>query len=238
MKKHIAIILLLLNLCLCACNTTNSPNTFENNPSPSVIYPFYFDSLTDFQHSINKDERKLHDELSQQNANQKVIENFDVFVNKLKSQGIIAPHINNQALNLRNEEGFSSISLYPSEQYDLPCVFYHPAVSTGENLYIKMTYLPDSIMQTQERLTASAVRKKLAPNSANIGNLGEQHKSIYEQKIQLADREVTALVIEYKADKRNSTIFVYNDMLIEVRNNPNVWTEEWFATLSFDSYKG
>lgn len=85
-------------------------------------------------------------------------------------------------------------------------------------------------------MTASEVIKELSPNSPNINNLGKQHESIYNQSIMLEDREVTALVIEYKNDNRNSTIFVYDDLLVEIKSNPEVWSTQWFATLSFDDF--
>ena len=62
------------------------------------------------------------------------------------------------------------------------------------------------------------------------------HKNIYNQTITLRDREVTALVCEYKDDPRNSTIFVYGDLLVEVKGKPDVWTAEWFSSLSFESF--
>lgn len=237
MKKFLAVISAILCLCLGACNANNSPDTPGDNPSSPLGYPFSFDSLADFQNAVNEEEN-LYAEVSEMNYNQKTKDNFKVFVQKLKAQGIPVPYLNGQVIEFRNKEEFSDISLYALERYDLPCIFYHPAVATGENLYITFSYLPDSILETQEKLTASEARKILAPNSANIGNLGEQHKSIYNQKIQLADREVTALVIEYKTDNRNSSIFVYDDLLVEVRNNPEVWTDAWFSTLSFASFDG
>ena len=239
MKNFLAVISAILCLCLCACNANDSPGTSENNSNPNqpLGYPFSFDSLADFQNAVNEEEN-LYAEVSEMKYNQKTKDNFKVFVQKLKAQGIPVPYLNGQVIEFRYKEGHSGISLFPFERYDLPCIFYHPAVATGENLYITFTYLPDSITETQEELTASEVRKILSPNSANIGNLGEQHKSIYEQKIQLADREVTALVFEYKTDNRNSTFFVYDDLLIEVRNNPEVWTDAWFSTLSFASFNG
>ena len=109
-------------------------------------------------------------------------------------------------------------------------------IECGENFYIKITYIPDSIIDKQKKMTASEVIKELSPNSPNINNLGKQHESIYNQSIMLEDREVTALVIEYKNDNRNSTIFVYDDLLVEIKSNPEVWSTQWFATLSFDDF--
>ena len=52
--------------------------------------------------------------------------------------------------------------------------------------------------------------------------------------IKLKNREVMALVYEYKNDNRDSINFVYNDLLVEVRCDTQVWNEQWFAGLSFD----
>ena len=84
-------------------------------------------------------------------------------------------------------------------------------------------------------MIASDVIKELSPKSPNINNLGEQHQSICNQQITLKNREVTALVIEYKESTRNSIFFVYDDLLIMVRCDQNVWSEQWFAVLSFDN---
>ncbi len=116
--------------------------------------------------------------------------------------------------------------------YGLPCIFYRPSVSTGENYYIKITYLPDEIAGQKDK-TVSEIIKELSPNAPNLDNLGNQHNNIYEQEITLADRDVMALIYEYKNDSRNSTIFVYDDVIVEVRSNPNEWTKQLFSDLSF-----
>ena len=236
MKKFATIIAMLMYLCLCACSNVESPATSSNDPDPPEhIDPFCYDSLSDFKKSISKEE-ELYAELSKEGAKSETIEAFKAFVEKYQSQNIIVPHLNGKEIELRNKVGFSNIAVFPSECYGLPWVFFHPNVSTGENFYIKMAYLPDNLIAKQKNPIASEVIKELAPNSPNINNLGDQHESIYNQKIKLGDREVTALVMEYKTDNRNSTIFVYNDLLVEVRNNPKVWSSQWFSTLSFAGF--
>ena len=241
MKRFTAVILMLLCLCLCACNNTVSPFVSGGvddgiSASPPKIRPLHYDSFNDLKKAINK-ENKLYAELSEMGANETTTANFKAFVEKYQSQKVIIPYLNGKEIELQNEEGFSNISFYPSEAYDLPCIFFHPKVSTGENLYIKMTCIPEDIISNQENPTASEVIKALAPNAANVDNLGDAHKNIYNKTITLADREVTAMVIEYKDDKRNSTYFVYGDLLVEVRDNPEVWNEKWFSELSFKPCK-
>ena len=238
MKKFV-ILLICLCLLLCSCNGANLPShSMPGNAddgvsaSPPYISSFDYDSFSDFKKAINK-EKELYAELSDMRASEEITANFKAFVERYQSQGVIVPYWNGKEIELRNEEGFSNISFFPSELYNRPCIFFHPKVSTGENLYIHISYIPEDIIKSQENLTASEVKKALSPNSANIDNLGDKHKNIYEKTIRLADREVTALVIEYKDDKRNSTYLVYDELLIIVRDNPEVWDEEWFSALSF-----
>lgn len=244
MKKYVEIIAVLLCLCLClclcACNNKppkahNATDISANAPDQPVIFPFHYDSLIDFKNSLCKEET-LYAELSEKGVKSETVDEFKVFVEKLRSKNIIVPYLNGEVIELRNEEGYSGIALFASELYGLPWIFYHPSVSTSENFYIKITCLPDNIIGMQKNTTASDVIKELSPNSPNINNLGTQHEKIYNQKIKLSDREVTALVCEYKTDNRNSIIFIYDGFLVEVRCDPQVWNAQWFSSLSFDSF--
>ena len=161
-------------------------------------------------------------------------ETYAHFVDKVKSdKSFPHPMLEGDPITYRNEEGFSNITFLGNELYNLPWIWYFPTVSTGENFYIAITYLPDG--ERQRNMTASEVIKELSPNSANIDNLGKQHENICNRQIALGDREVTALVIEYKEDTRDSIFFVYEDLLVMVRCNSDVWSDQWFSTLSFDT---
>ena len=98
-----------------------------------------------------------------------------------------------------------------------------------------MTCLPEAFTIT-ENLMASDVIKGLSHNSPNLNNLGEQHEKIYNKQIKLKDREVTALVYEYKTDNRDSIKFIYNDFLVDIRCDQQVWNDNWFSSLSFESF--
>ena len=236
MKKRIIILITLLCLCLCACSSTGSPTespaAFGNTPA---LLSIDYNSYGEFKKAINND-KKLYDEVLKEGANKETLVKFEAFIKKYQSQKVIVPQENGKAMKLSSKEGYANITLFPSERFELPCVFFFPYVTTGENFYIKITCLPDSIVEKQNNLTASEVIRELAPNSPNVNNLGNQHKRIYNQSIKLADCEVVALVIEYKTDTRNSTTFIYNDLLIEVRGNPDMWSTEWFSALSFASF--
>lgn len=208
------------------------PSKNEGSQQLPQVRPFSYYSFLDFKNSLNN-EVDIYSKLSESGAQSETIEKVKVFIGKLRAQNVIVPYLNGEVIELRNEEGYPGISMFASELYGLPWVFYHPKVSNGENFYIKMTYLPDVIDQ-KENLTASEAIKELSPNSPNINNLGKQHEKIYNCNIKLKNREVMALVYEYKNDNRDSINFVYNDLLVEVRCDTQIWNEQWFAGLSFD----
>jgi hypothetical protein len=110
-------------------------------------------------------------------------------------------------------------------------------VSTGENFYIKITYLPDVILESETSPTASEVIKKISPSSPNVNNVGKGYEKIYNQNIKLRDYEVEALIIEYKTDNRESIKFIYKGMLVEVRCDMDLWDEQWFSELSFGAFE-
>ena len=162
---------------------------------------------------------------------------WHAFIEKLCLQPITAPHLNGEVIEFRNEDGFPNIIFRSSELYGLPWIVYYPKVSTGENFYIQITYIPDDIMEKLNDPTASEVIKELAPDSSNIEHFGKYDTSVYEREINLRDREVTALLYEYRNDSRSSIFFVYGDMLVMIRSDMEVWNEQWFSELSFEEFE-
>jgi hypothetical protein len=239
MKKRLSIALA-LSFCLSLlCGCTILPggvgHFHEGDATPDVTNTtFGFDSYKDMIRAFGKRDIDPNHHTIQE-LKQVLGEPYADFVDRVNAEGSFPkPLLNNQLIPYRNEEGFSNITFFAGELYGLPWVWYFPRVSTGENFYIAVTYLPDGIAQAQSALTASEAIQKLSPNSANIQQLGDGHKAIYEKPLPLNGCEVTALVMEYKDDTRASIFFVWNDLLVMVRCNPEVWTDAWFAELSFE----
>ena len=239
--KRFLLIFLTISLCLPAFSgCTKEPDFYDSTvgPGPEAapgLYQttFHFDGYKE----MIKDFRKYDISKSSytiQNFKAFMGEPYTKFVDKVNSdRSFPQPMIDGKPITYRNKEGFSNITFLVQELYGLPWIAYYPEVSTNENPFIKITYLPESI-ETDNDPSTSAVIKQLSPNSPNVNNLGTRHKNIYEKNIKLRDREVTALVCEYNDDPRNNTAFVYGDLLIEVRGRAEVWNDEWFASLSFE----
>ena len=208
----------------------------ENSPL-EYLMPFGYDSFADLLNAVSKEnEEKLYDFSIYYPTPESVIALFKSFVAKLQVDGITIPYINGNEIELRNKKGFSNIALFMCELYNLPWIWYFPKVSTGENLYIQITYIPDNILEKFEIPIASDIIKEIAPNAPNVDKFSDSYNAVYNKELQLGDRTVVALVYECVSDKRDYTYFVYDDFLVMVRNNPEVWTDEWFRTLTFDFF--
>ena len=237
--KRILSILFVLLLCLSAFAGCGDSSDLHGNPmdidgtpdlaNATFSFNTYDEMLSAFlTYDTNKSSYTIQDYKFM------LGEAYTSFLEKIEAnRSVPQPMLDNKSITYRNKEGFSNITFFVNELYGLPWIWYFPTVSTGENFYIAITYLPDG--ERQRNMTASEVIKELSPNSANIDNLGKQHESICNRQIALGDREVTALVIEYKEDTRDSIFFVYEDLLVMVRCNSEVWSDQWFSTLSFDT---
>ena len=237
--KRILSILFVLLLCLSAFAGCGDSSDLHGNPmdidgtpdlaNATFSFNTYDEMLSAFlTYDTNKSSYTIQDYKFM------LGEAYTSFLEKIEAnRSAPQPMLDNKSITYRNKEGFSNITFFVNELYGLPWIWYFPTVSTGENFYIAITYLPDG--ERQRNMTASEVIKELSPNSANIDNLGKQHESICNRQIALGDREVTALVIEYKEDTRDSIFFVYEDLLVMVRCNSEVWSDQWFSTLSFDT---
>ena len=234
MKRTLSILIVLL-LCISAfwgCSDESLGNGNENAEDPPNT-TFDFDSYEEMINAFSS-KKQNPEGYTIQGLKRLMGETYAHFVDKVKSdKSFPHPMLEGDPITYRNEEGFSNITFLGNELYNLPWIWYFPTVSTGENFYIAITYLPD--VERQRNMTASEVIKELSPKSANIDNLGDQHESIYNKQMKLNDREVTALVIEYKEATRDSIFFVYEDLLVMVRCNSDVWSDQWFSTLSFDT---
>ena len=237
--KRILSILFVLLLCLSAFAGCGDSSDLHGNPmdidgtpdlaNATFSFNTYDEMLSAFlTYDTNKSSYTIQDYKFM------LGEAYTSFLEKIEAnRSVPQPMLDNKSITYRNKEGFSNITFFVNELYGLPWIWYFPTVSTGENFYIAITYLPD--VERQRNMTASEVIKELSPKSANIDNLGDQHESIYNKQMKLNDREVTALVIEYKEATRDSIFFVYEDLLVMVRCNSDVWSDQWFSTLSFDT---
>ena len=142
-------------------------------------------------------------------------ETYTAFVDKVEKDGEFPqPMLNGQPIPYQNQEGFSNITFFPGELYDLPWVWYHCLVE-GERVNIQITYPACKGVAVDPTKDASEMLKAIAPNAVNVDNFEDRpsYKAVYLQSIPMATGEVGVLVYELK-DRIMYTFFMGEAMVI------------------------
>ncbi len=200
-----------------------------------VLTPVELNSYSALQFTVSpiNEAKLLYIDFSK--ANEEQSGNLRYFLKTVRSKNNAVPYFNGEKMKLSEEKGYSSITLFASDLYGLPGIYYHPE-SYRSVSYIQVTYLPERIMEKSGTATASEIIAELAPNYPNVDNLGERYSNIYNKDITLADRTVTALVYEKKDDTRITVRFFYDGLSVTVTGEPGYLNGEWFSALSFGGF--
>lgn len=148
---------------------------------------------------------------------------------------IVIPKINGKNITLRNREGFSNITWFTSELYHLPWLWYHCLVNE-QNLTVSIAY--PSVLDRTELNSATSyyqVLKMISPNSPSPDNYKESasYKRIYEKEIMLGNGETaTAMISELKNDSRIYVCLYLDGMLVTLRGDETLLTEDFLRTFS------
>ncbi len=222
--------------------TTNGigvENTEDTTKKPNDISceSFYFDSYAvyDFktyegftylllnsgaENSIIHTEKSLYGEM------------YESFIDTIMSYDEVRlPKINGDLLPLRNEEGFSDISLFTSELYEMPWVWIH-----GKDVRVQAT-CPSVKVDTDnfEGLDASQILSLISPGAVNVHNYQEHenYRNVYCRDIIVSGKTVSALTYEFKNSEKIMVAFYYNDFYIILNAYPDVLNDSFFASFDF-----
>ena len=148
---------------------------------------------------------------------------------------VAIPQINGENISLRNREGFSNVTWFTSELYKLPWIWYHCLINE-QDLTVSIAYL--SVLDRTELNSATSyyqVLKMISPNSPSPDNYKKSasYKNIYEKEITLGNGEtVTAMISELKNDSRIYVCLYLDGMLVILRGDEALLTEELFQTFN------
>ena len=150
---------------------------------------------------------------------------------------VVVPQINGKKIPLRNQEGFSNITWFTSELYNLPWLWYHCMVNE-ENLTVSIAY--PCVLDRAELDSATSyyeVLKMIAPNAPSPDNYKESasYKNIYEKEITLGDdKTVTAMISELKNDSRIYVCLYLDGMLVKLQGDKTLLTDDFLRTFSIE----
>lgn len=186
----------------------------NEDPSPPQHSSFDFDSYEGMIRDFKKSDL-LAGSNSIQGIKGSMGETYTAFVDKVEKDGEFPqPMLNSQPIPYQNQEGFSNITFFPSELYDLPWVWYHCLVE-GERVNIQITYPACKGVAVDPTKDTSEILKAIAPNAVNVDNFEDRpsYKAVYLQSIPMATGEVGVLVYELK-DRIMYTFFMGEAMVI------------------------
>lgn len=151
-----------------------------------------------------------------------------------KALPILIPHINGNAMELRNAEGLSNITLMTNELYNLPWIWYHCKVG-DQDLRVKISYV--SVLNDPRIDNAKSfldILSIIAPDAPSPSNYKEKpaYKNIYEQKIIVDGQTVSALISELKDSDNVYVMFHINGVLVSLKGNSELFTDKLFASFS------
>jgi len=251
MKRIFVFIIMLCIFCtaLESCNFSNS--IIEKQPSesekggemnPSVVietppdhYSYSFESYQDVIKALTQKSSSEFSALRKEQANYGTV--YKKTLSKFESEEIkiAVPQFNGIPISLRNKDGFDNISLMTCELYNLPWLWYHCVVE-NRNLEIKISYL--NVLENTEIHSAKSyydVLRLIAPDAPSPDNYERyaSYKSIYEEKVILENGvTVTAMISELKNDSKVYVMFYYDNMLISLYADSELFTETFYKSFS------
>ena len=155
------------------------------------------------------------------------------------------PTINGEPAPLRNKDGFSSITFFASELYNLPWTWYDCKV--GEyDLRINISYL-DALdnEQLREAVSYTDVLDIIAPDAPSPSNYQdyESYKSIYEKDMTLYNgKTVKAMICELKESSNVHVMIHIDGVLMILYGDNSLLADSFFESLDLvaaeDAIKG
>lgn len=241
MKKSFFISLLIIfAFALCSCSNfraiTQKAKDDKNSHSVSLESPpdscsFSFDSYQDVEKALTKKGTNEYRRIRKgQNDYGKIYKNT---LAAFASEDIMiaVPQMNGLPIPFQNKEGFSNITLFTSELYNLPWFWYHCIVD-NQNLDIKISYLDVVANLDMEQTTSYAdILQIIAPNAPSPENYEkyESYKAIYEKDIIRQDgTRITAMVSELKDSPKEYVMFYYDGLLISLYGNNELFTDNFW----------
>ncbi len=149
---------------------------------------------------------------------------------------LLTPHLAGKELELRDEVDLSRISVFTSELYNLPWIWYHCKVN-GQSLRVQIAYLDvlehSTLRNCKTYLDALSLIAPSAPSPSNFQKFSSYH-AIYEKDIVVGGRTVTALVSELENDTREYVKLYMDGVLVTLYADKQLLTDEFFAAFTLE----
>lgn len=241
MKKLLIGILLIGILLFTACakgnddcgsslryDETNQYTQAQEEPANYLPINFQsYDEMTDFSNQTGSST-----ELNMGITNDKLL-TFQAATSKISSPSLPVPCINEQAVVLSSSEEEPGITLFSSELYLAPWIWYRTCID-DQVITIRIMLDQDILKTFDEHASCSDIIKSIAPDAPNIDNYqnftGYSH--VCERQISTTDGDKIALVqIEDERDIEYIS-FIQNGFLVTLSGPQDTIASEWLEMFS------
>ena len=235
-------------------SSTNSTTSSENSvsednaliiPSPSYAINLSFDSYEQMLSALtdmNSDEyKRVQQQLYVDGIDSD--DGYELFKKTLHQLEmgeikLAVPQINGKNMTIRDDKGLSKITFMSNELFRLPWMWFHCVSEADDDkaITVNISYLSvlenENISNAKSYLEVQNFISAKSPNPDNYSNF-KNYTSVYEKRVILADgSKATALICEYNDDPRIYVKIYKDGLLIIVRANKDLLTDEFFS--SFD----
>lgn len=245
MKIRVIGFLLLTVTLFCACQPVEEPLSHIRQTTPSTTsavansvdnVPAYENQTYHFDTYAELAEF-MAEQYEKEEGISKLSPYCQDFVQRTAEKGIWIPYLEGEPVKLRNELEWWGITLFTSELYYRPWIWYITDID-GEFVQICTTPLEDVFADVAEELSGSELIRKLAPNAPNLHNADEKkHYHIEEKEIETVYGKRNALVKLLIEDQKEYITFSQGHMLILLRADRGVITDEWLRSFELRRYQ-
>ncbi len=201
-----------------------------NSPSGGTYGYADVNALTEALRSEFSDE-KLNEKMSVLDESAREV--FKEFTKKrIKENVIYVPSFDGEVFTLNDEEGYPKITLFASEAYNMPWIWYHVCVN-GVDMIIKTMYADT----TEE--SASRFLKEFRPEAPNTHNYKNypNYEKVYVKELSIGGKATEVTISELKNDERRYYTFMYKGMLVSIQTKYDLEKEDILSLIAFTEIK-
>ncbi len=248
MKKLFILILAIciFSIILCACDNSDyvggelTQKPLDDNSlsvlleTPPDVYTYDFDSYQELEQALtHKDSIKYSILRAEQGecgtVYQKTLSQFSS--GDLK---IAVPQIDGNPIALQNKEGYATATLFTSELFNLPWLWYHCVVD-DQNIVVKISYLNVVGNFENNSTRYTDILNLIAPGAPSPENYENyvSYEKIYEKQVVLDDDViVTAMISELKDTSKVFISFYYDGLLVLLHGDKEMLSDDFLQSFS------
>lgn len=168
-------------------------------------------------------------------------EKYETFVDYFVNGAVFhIPKTNGVEMEFQNYEGFNNVSLFTTELYWLPSIWYY-VLYNDQDVRVCITY-PEAfdIQGLEEQPNGVEVIKQISPDAITTENYQsrERYKNVYLKELELADQTVSAVFYEFHDDPRFDVRFYYKGVFVRIVAYPEVMSDDAFwKSFSLEPYQ-